>query len=883
MMFSVQKGKTEPSKEDFAIPTPKGLQSRGQTHKRRVESPVSFPTNVEKSQVDEHGDKKPGASSFVARIDDDPFDIRIPIQRGERLSAADDPTLAHEYAVKFLEKIGANPTPSNIRFVSDRLHLDDMIVVDVLEPTMGAATSQFATREPAKYVRLVPRSVIPPKTLVPSSLDDKQKTYMFEGRGDPVTVPETQSVGYDPREARLTEWEEKEAKFEEYRQKFLFPQNLSRSAAPLSPRSLERIGRQQMEREKEKEKEKERGREGETGKRSGLDRRRDAPSPTRTVSMEVDSSSRAELLGDASSSSESPSSSFLTVSQEKRMKSRSVGEDKKLSFGASSSSFLHPLSEVGSDASQRSRSRSMAQTISMSEGAKVALETQAPPAIGIAEIMDLQRNFFRVFPFHRISQDAIPIMEHIRDKLTSPLVCEFIRALSFFLHETFFVEQRSDNYWDNFIHVYGRMLALLHESRKGGRQKVTYELPLLVLSIRIAIDRLFRMTYPLWSQTKRPNAILPRMDVVITLLMDPMYYSSSIPSMGPPVDYGSRAPGGRGKGEFDVSGRGDGQQKVLSDSSMSGFAFTGKRGLAGIGTMVGSSSPLLSFLLGRSGLQHGSSHLEKLSKTSDPKKRRTSAPPVQKRATKVGEKKKAGVPLRKKCGAPSYGGRESEAEQDRLRMLRDEVRASENLDSDDGDYTSIETLLLQHGDSSKVHDRDGVDEDGEPRDAESFMRLMQPRTTVDVVQETGRMVFGSLPSKVRSRLLNVISKHFSSRSTHAVAKEHYRHVERMKTQQKRDVESRLKKYRDVESSTLSRTGFSRSSAGKSGRLPSRARSGKRGSTMTRIDIEREFVEVEKMVQIWTKEYMERKKEDRIGRNVDDSDFQMLSKIDEEEE
>ena len=160
-------------------------------------------------------------------------------------------------------------------------------------------------------------------------------------------------------------------------------------------------------------------------------------------------------------------------------------------------------------------------------------ELQAQLRLHTKDIVALQAEFVQNFPFESLRQKlSAEQMRHVLQELNSRATARFIGLLALLLYWTHMGEraQRSveEEQLGSLLCAVQTHFARVRERLKGKKTLMLALLPLLLLSVRMACEAIFRQAFPKWWTTVDARETLRTMDGFIEELFDPHRYHSHI-------------------------------------------------------------------------------------------------------------------------------------------------------------------------------------------------------------------------------------------------------------------------------------------------------------------------------------------------------------------
>eukprot|EP00297_Palpitomonas_bilix_P007831 CAMPEP_0113875496 /NCGR_PEP_ID=MMETSP0780_2-20120614/4977_1 /TAXON_ID=652834 /ORGANISM="Palpitomonas bilix" /LENGTH=486 /DNA_ID=CAMNT_0000861497 /DNA_START=192 /DNA_END=1652 /DNA_ORIENTATION=- /assembly_acc=CAM_ASM_000599 len=161
------------------------------------------------------------------------------------------------------------------------------------------------------------------------------------------------------------------------------------------------------------------------------------------------------------------------------------------------------------------------------------LELRQPLAITIEDVLAIQTMFTRTFPFYtlrsRLTEDDVAMAVA---EITSLQVAQLIADVCRLMYNDLTARKRAPSEVTEekqeklLLSIYEAYMDL--QSRLKRRSHRLVLLPLLLLSLRVTVETIFRNSFPKWIATPDGEASLQKVDVTITALFDPDRYRSHV-------------------------------------------------------------------------------------------------------------------------------------------------------------------------------------------------------------------------------------------------------------------------------------------------------------------------------------------------------------------
>jgi len=165
--------------------------------------------------------------------------------------------------------------------------------------------------------------------------------------------------------------------------------------------------------------------------------------------------------------------------------------------------------------------------------------------------------------------DVDPIEAAVREELLSPRTARFIGMLALFLYWAYMPERcqvpRDDAKLGKLLCAVQNYFAALRRRMMRKRKLLLVVLPALLLSVRVAIEGLFRAAFKKWWTTLDGKTTLVAMDQTIEELLDPNQYHSHISALESSTDAIKIASRSEHTG---VKPRGDRQARYYTTSTL---------------------------------------------------------------------------------------------------------------------------------------------------------------------------------------------------------------------------------------------------------------------------------------------------------------------------
>ena len=214
---------------------------------------------------------------------------------------------------------------------------------------------------------------------------------------------------------------------------------------------------------------------------------------------------------------------------------------------------------------------------------EVLVELAAPLELHTRDILQYQLDFLQSFPFARIrsptkarrrdaqasseSSDAKTTLQ-ARNEISAPRTARFIGMLALFLYRFHMRERcrqpRDDEKLGALLCAVQQYFGALRRRMMRSRRLLLVALPALLLSVRMAIEALFRSAFKKWWTTIDGRETLRRMDHMIEEMFDPNSYHSHIAALESSMEaiqISSRQ-------ELGVKRRGDREARHLATSTI---------------------------------------------------------------------------------------------------------------------------------------------------------------------------------------------------------------------------------------------------------------------------------------------------------------------------
>ena len=231
---------------------------------------------------------------------------------------------------------------------------------------------------------------------------------------------------------------------------------------------------------------------------------------------------------------------------------------------------------------------------------EVLAELATPLELHTRDILQLQLDFLASFPFDRLrarqarggmhasaERPDAATAKLARDEIAAPRTARFIGMLALFLYRYHMRERcrqpRDDAKLGALLCAVQQYFAALRRRMLAKRTLVLVVLPALLLSVRMAIEALFRQAFKKWWTTLDARETLRRMDAMIEEMFDPNAYHSHIA----PLESSTEAIQISSRQELGVRPRGQREAQFLATSTLVSTALpkaplvTHRRNLAG--------------------------------------------------------------------------------------------------------------------------------------------------------------------------------------------------------------------------------------------------------------------------------------------------------------
>eukprot|EP00668_Euglena_longa_P020040 GGOE01024915.1.p1 GENE.GGOE01024915.1~~GGOE01024915.1.p1 ORF type:complete len:655 (-),score=177.21 GGOE01024915.1:279-2243(-) len=475
---------------------------------------------------------------------DEVFEVTIPLSN-ERLKVGDlRESMKTEYAARYLEKLGASPSPANVSLILKHMPIEGCKIHQIFHPGMSQT-------ERKNFISIRPMAQQGSKKGATSNLP----TNLQELHPFPVERLPEPSVQQSAEQLAATEAEDKEkdslpiASFEECKERFIYPFNLPpRWTMPdmdvVEPRHTEPTIQEPATITASKGSSK--------GKLRALSLQRERAhilSSEEILSAQRKPSARSDGTqqtrphrlsrvphprGSASGAPSRQTTMQLTPAVStlfdlpREPKRRGPAPPLALSH---TSSFVGCLgSPEGLESKAILGGAGGPLSYAASEAMQMAKEVAMPVQIALSDVQEILRSFVELFPFDTLKEGLAA--DAIKVELCSQRFAEFLKATGEFMYWTFIsplasITCHTKDRDEKFLVVYSAMLALV-EQKKKQRQHVS-EMPIILLTLRAGLDALMKYLYPTWTATEGGSTTLAQMDCLLMLLLDPMDFLSRLP------------------------------------------------------------------------------------------------------------------------------------------------------------------------------------------------------------------------------------------------------------------------------------------------------------------------------------------------------------------
>jgi len=164
---------------------------------------------------------------------------------------------------------------------------------------------------------------------------------------------------------------------------------------------------------------------------------------------------------------------------------------------------------------------------------EIRAEMQAQFRLHTKDIVALQAEFVQNFPLEQLKERlSAEQLRVVLQELNGRATARFIGLLTLLLYWVHLAErterQVAEEQLGSLLCAVQTHFARVRERLKGKRTLLLTLLPLLLLSVRMACEALFRQAFPKWWTTRDAATTLQRMDAFIEQLLDPNRYHSHL-------------------------------------------------------------------------------------------------------------------------------------------------------------------------------------------------------------------------------------------------------------------------------------------------------------------------------------------------------------------
>eukprot|EP01006_Ploeotia_vitrea_P041595 TRINITY_DN66555_c7_g2_i1.p1 TRINITY_DN66555_c7_g2~~TRINITY_DN66555_c7_g2_i1.p1 ORF type:complete len:799 (+),score=92.48 TRINITY_DN66555_c7_g2_i1:8-2404(+) len=560
----------------------------------RVEPPKCLPEDKRRKQYDDglqgYGDDDD--TSYLdshlggkrrGQVREEPFEVVIPLGNDRMKTPEIKKALKAEYAARYLEMLGASPTPQNLQLIWKYMPLEKCKIQQVFHPGLSKS-------EKKNYISIRPMyktSKSNADRFTGSDVEDlnplpieRLRDKLGIKKEEQKPQEEKQDTAQDEA-AQQTKTGRQAPAFSTYKERYVFPYNLppkytyepnSKQQQPKS--NTPRREAVQYMRDRRVSLLQKRGRVNVT---EYVPERSESSATTATEDTETESSvsqqeptpRNQQERGTVSPPSgkkkhkhkqqarvppedperEEKAQQMHQILIDKLMSSMKTQQDvaqiqpeQHTAAGAADTvgETTHRSNTNSEHSTPRAESPQSA-SLEIPVGGSREKEIDQPPTLTQYDILDILGNFIDNFPFKKYWSGSAGIggipklsekVAELKAEIRSEVFAEFVSGLAEFFYWSFLAplsnnqHQRYDKD-QHFLCLYEEMLTMLE--RKKGRQYHSLSLPLAVLALRVGVDTVFQYSYPTWIKTQEGQDLSKKIDSLLTILLDPMDYLSHLP------------------------------------------------------------------------------------------------------------------------------------------------------------------------------------------------------------------------------------------------------------------------------------------------------------------------------------------------------------------
>eukprot|EP00761_Pharyngomonas_kirbyi_P009924 gb/GECH01009942.1/.p1 GENE.gb/GECH01009942.1/~~gb/GECH01009942.1/.p1 ORF type:complete len:727 (+),score=159.16 gb/GECH01009942.1/:1-2181(+) len=159
---------------------------------------------------------------------------------------------------------------------------------------------------------------------------------------------------------------------------------------------------------------------------------------------------------------------------------------------------------------------------------KMTEELSSPPNLSINIVLEILSSFVKNFPFEIWTRETnknikFDTMQKIKDRS----LAEFILHLAELLYYSYLMSIKAKENYDkesNFLRLYNDFYEKIIRNCKSN----TFDLPMILLCIRISVETIYRTSYPTWWKSGNSEQIMELVNTFIDAIFDPYNFHSSM-------------------------------------------------------------------------------------------------------------------------------------------------------------------------------------------------------------------------------------------------------------------------------------------------------------------------------------------------------------------